>query len=507
MSLFIIALLLAAAALYPLLTGGGFSQQPAGNRIAGVGLLLLALLLGAVSGIVTIGDDQTGIVSVNLLAPDLPTGRIVGLNGEKGPQAQILGPGWHWVNPLTKSAIKQDVLLVPNGQVGIIVANEGKPLPAGLTYAPAWEDTSLLDAEKFLTSDKHGFKGAQLTVLPPGKYRYNTALFTITTQPALIVKQGEVVVIKDNTGRPYPGDAETVNGNRLVPRGYSGIWNVALTPDTYYLHHTAFTPIRVKSIQRVYTYQKTHADDNSINIRSKDGFTIATDIRVVVVVTPENAPRLVALHGDPDLVTKSFQEDETLENLEAQGVLPVVRAEVRNIGEKINALDLINQRAEKETELSARVKAKLESGYLKVIAVYLANVDLTVTEAGKNLLQTQTDQEIAKKQVDAYNQQKLAEDTRKTLVNAITTANTEKELVESQRSVLINEQKGQAMLKLADYQRQSYLKVVEALGVDNAAKLEFIRLAGEKNVVITPQVFLGNDTAAAVAGALFMPKK
>ena len=257
----------------------------------------------------------------------------------------------------------------------------------------------------------------------------------------------------------------------------------------------------------MYTYQKTRAEDNSINIRSKDGFTIATDIRVVVVVTPENAPRLVALHGDPDLVTKSFQEDETLENLEAQGVLPVVRAEVRNIGEKINALDLINQRAEKETELSARVKAKLEAGYLKVIAVYLANVDLTVTDAGKNLLQTQTDQEIAKKQVDAYNQQKLAEDTRKTLVNAITTANTEKELVESQRSVLINEQKGQAMLKLADYQRQSYLKVVEALGVDNAAKLEFIRLAGEKGVVITPQVFLGNDTAAALAGALFTPKK
>jgi hypothetical protein len=134
-------------------------------------------------------------------------------------------------------------------------------------------------------------------------------------------------------------------------------------------------------------------------------------------------------------------------------------------------------------------------------------VDLTVTEAGKNLLQTQTDQEIAKKQVDAYNQQKLAEDTRKTLVNAMTTANTEKELVESQRSVLINEQKGQAQLKLADYQRQSYSKVVEALGVENAAKLEFIRLAGEKNVVITPQVFLGSDPGAALAGALLIPKK
>lgn len=95
MLLFIIALLLVVAATYPLLTGGGFSEYPAGNRLSGAGLLLLALLLGAVSGIVTVGDEQTGIVSVNFMAPDLPTGRIVSLNGEKGPQAQILGPGWH----------------------------------------------------------------------------------------------------------------------------------------------------------------------------------------------------------------------------------------------------------------------------------------------------------------------------------------------------------------------------------------------------------------------------
>jgi regulator of protease activity HflC (stomatin/prohibitin superfamily) len=487
---------------------------PRSVSILGAIALLVIVLL---SGIKVISDSETGIVSNRFMAPDLPTGRIVALNGEKGPQATILGPGWHWVTPFVRSVTKEPVMTIAKGQVGMIEAREGKPLPQGATFSPAWDDLTYLDAEKFLGAwlkpdldphaAKHGYKGVQLTVLPPGVYRYNAALFLITPMPALFVKQGEVAVIKDNTGNPYPGNAETVNGNRLVPRGYSGIWNVALTPDTYYLNPIAYTPILVKTTQRVYTYQKTPHDDYSINIRSKDGFTIAVDVRVVTAVTPENAPRLVALHGNPDLVVKNIQEDETLENLEAQGVLPVVRAEVRNIGEKIDALDLINQRSEKEAELTSRVKAKLEAGFLNVSAFYLANVDLTVTEAGKNLLQTQTDKKIAQERIATYNQQMLAEETRKALVNAETTANTEKNLVEAQRNILINEQAGKAQLTLADYQRQAYEKVVQALGVENAARLEIIRLAGEKNVVITPQVFLGNDVSAAIAGALFTPKK
>ena len=481
--------------------------------LLGAAALLVIILL---SGITIISDQQTGIVSHRFLAPDLPTGRIVALDGEKGPQAQILGPGWHWVTPLVNSVSKDEVVVISKGEVGVIEALEGKPLPAGMTFAPAWDDLSYLDAEKFLGAwlrpaadphaAKHGFKGVQLTVLTPGVYRVNTALFKITTMPALVVPQGQVAVIKDNTGNPFTGEAETINGNRLVPRGYSGIWNVALTPDTYYINPVALTAIMVKTTQRVYTYQRTHADDNSINIRSSDGFTIAADVRVVAVVTPENAPRIVALHGDPDRVVKNIQEDETLEILEAQGVLPAVRAEVRNIGEKIAALDLINQRSEKEVELRARVKAKLEAGFLTTLAVYLANVDLTITEAGQRLLQTQTDRKTAYEQMATYRQQQQAEETRKALVNAQTTANTERDLVQAQRSILINEQAGQAQLVLADYQRRSYEKVVQALGIENAARLEMIRLAGEKGVVITPQVFLGNDPATAIAGALFTPR-
>ena len=87
-------------------------------------------------------------------------------------------------------------------------------------------------------------------------------------------------------------------------------------------------------------------------------------------------------------------------------------------------------------------------------------------------------------------------------LNAKTTADTEQQLVEAQRSILINDEKGKAQLKLADYERQAYEKIITALGQENAAKLEMIRLAGEKNVVITPQVFLGNESGNAIAGAI-----
>jgi len=460
-----------------------------------------AFILGAV-GTTVIESDQTGIVQV-VFGQDMPSGQIVALNGEKGPQAEILGPGWHWVDPFTKKVTKARVITIEPGTVGVVEAFDGKPLPAGITFAPEWSDISMLNAPTFLS--KGGFKGPQLTVLAPGTYRYNTALFRITAHPVLTVPQGQVAVIKDNTGRVSSKVTETINGNQLVPRGFAGIWDVALTPGTYYIHPYAFKPILVKTTQRVYTYQKGDKFDDSISIRSSDGFQIAADIRIVVVVTPENAPRLVALHGDPDQVVRNAQEGEDLEILESQGVLPVIRAEVRNIGEKITALNMVNQRSEKEKELETAVGKKLESGFLKVIAIYLANVDPTITEAGRNLLSTQTDKKIAQERIATYQQQQAAEETRKALVNAQTTANTEKELVEAQRSILINKERGAAQLALAEYQRKSYQEVISALGVDYVGKMELIKLAGEKNVTITPNVYFGSggDSSAALAGAIF----
>lgn len=472
-----------------------------------IGSIVILAAITMISGCVNIGDDEAGLVSRKLFAEQLPSGRIIALNGEKGPQVDLLGPGLGWINPITYDVTPIAVHEVPAGQVGLITARDGKPLPTGRTYAPEWPSMDLLDARKFLTSEGAGFQGPQLTVLTPRKYRVNTALFQVNNVPALVVPPNQVVVIKDNTGNAFTGDAETINGVRLVPKGYSGIWASALTPDTYYLNTQALSPIAVKTSVRNYTYQRTDKYDDSIHVRSSDGFLMGVEVRVAVVVTPENAPRIVALYGKPDDVLKNAQEDDDLEVLEAQGVLPIIRAEVRNIGEKITALEMVNQRAEKEKVLQELVAHRLEQNYLKVVGLYLANVDLTITDAGKALLATQTDKEIATKSIETFKQQQAAQDQRKTLVAAQTTADMEKTLTEARISKEVNEERGKAQLKLAEYEAQAYQKIVEALGIENAARLEMIRRAGESNVVITPQVFLGNDPGAALAGALLAPKK
>ena len=296
-------------------------------RHAGVisGLVaIFALFVGVLSGFSYNNPKQNAIRSITMFAPEMPVGRVVSPGGTKGPQARLLGPGFQWSNPLTISVLKVDLAVIQPGQVGVVVALDGKPLPQGITYAPEWPSLDLLDAEKFLSSPDHGFKGPQLTVLPPAEYPYNPALFTIVARPALTVHTGEVVVIKNNAGRAFTGEAETINGVPLVPPGFAGICAVPLLPGTHYIHPDAYTAIRVKSTQRVYVYQKNDKDDDSIIVRSKDNFPTAIEVRASVVVEPKDAPKVVALFGNPDLIENNQQEGEPLEILESQAVLPVL---------------------------------------------------------------------------------------------------------------------------------------------------------------------------------------
>ncbi len=69
---------------------------------------------------------------------------------------------------------------VPQGFYGRVVARDGVPLPAGQIMADAWPEQDyqkFLDAEYFLTHG--GQKGLQLSVLKPGVYPLNLALFEV----------------------------------------------------------------------------------------------------------------------------------------------------------------------------------------------------------------------------------------------------------------------------------------------------------------------------------------
>ncbi len=108
-------------------------------RMAAVGgAVLVMLIFFTLASFQYIGEDETGVVSKSVGFKSLPPGKIIATNGEKGPQATILPPGWHpWYWPFIYSIEKTQVIEIEPGTVGMLTASDGLPLPLGATYAPS----------------------------------------------------------------------------------------------------------------------------------------------------------------------------------------------------------------------------------------------------------------------------------------------------------------------------------------------------------------------------------
>jgi hypothetical protein len=145
---------------------------------------ILMIIAGLVStSVVYVPDGYSAHLFRTYGGGSLPSGRIVAVNGENGPQARILSPGFH-VEPLINLFYAVDLshpeVSVPPGMVGILTARDGAPLRSGQAYAdpfPAEIGGGMVDAEVFLT--RGGQRGPQLNVLTPGRYRLNRYLWDV----------------------------------------------------------------------------------------------------------------------------------------------------------------------------------------------------------------------------------------------------------------------------------------------------------------------------------------
>jgi uncharacterized membrane protein YqiK len=139
-------------------------------------VLLLALLL---SGLRMIAADQSGLVIKRFGRP-LPSGRIIALDGEAGYQAALLPPGWHLGLWRWRYQVQRvPVVVVQPGELALVVAADGKAIPAERVLARATDCDNFQDAHAFLTNG--GERGRQIAVLTAGTYRINPALFDVMT--------------------------------------------------------------------------------------------------------------------------------------------------------------------------------------------------------------------------------------------------------------------------------------------------------------------------------------
>ena len=519
---------------------------PAAGRGALVVLAFSLFGFGLVVGSsVVIDENEVGIVHKQFFGKPLPTGQIIARDGEMGPQAEILGPGWHFgYYPFVYSVRVDRVISVPSGQVGFVTARDGQPLPENEMFAPVWISAQdMLNPVTFFA--KGGRRGPQTTILTPGTYRYNTALHEVTAIPALQVAAGTVAVIKSNSGlRWTPGDGkgDLVNGVPLVPRDHIGVWAEPLTPGGYYLNSHAYVPTIVKTTQRTYTYQASNYtkpaapaapaaramakgtpasaasagsgnNDWSVSVRSKDGFSFPVDVRVACAVEAKNAPYLVALLGDPDSVVQDEQEDEKLEVLEARIILPAVRAIFRNVAETMNALEFVNRRSEIEALATQRITTELARYRVSCDGVYVGNIHLDASPAGQQLLATQTDREVAVNQQKLYDQQKQAEESRAKFVRAQEEAEQQRQLAAAEYKVRVEGENAKSQVARAKGEAESqviigegrakaYKLLVETLGQSQVAQLELLKLVVEGKVQITPQVMVNGAGSGGTTDAL-----
>jgi hypothetical protein len=295
------------------------------RRVANVAFRAAFLLVAAggvlTTSIVSIPANEVGVVRRVYGVTNLPDGRLIATQGETGYQAQIIPPGTFRISPfftVFNEVLRLPVVVVPSGYYGRVVANDGAPLVGTQIMADAWPDDEFLkylDAEYFLTHG--GQKGLQLSVLKPGVYPLNLALFqvkigynpaagdptvaarrlfantqetydirgltkeivqggqnsdiprldtTITSIPA-----GFVGVVRSSVRKkgidctPIAAKAEE-GGVRaeLVPPDCRGVWSESLPPNDYYLNRDAYDvtlmPTRVTELEFRGGYERRYID-------------------------------------------------------------------------------------------------------------------------------------------------------------------------------------------------------------------------------------------------------
>ena len=136
--------------------------------------------IGWTLGLIAIGEREVGIVVKKFSSKNLPSSRLIALDGEGGLQADTLPPGWHFgYFPWQYSVRREPVVVVPQDEIGLIIANDGATIPSDRILGKVVDCDNYQNARKFLTDG--GEKGRQLAIITTGTYRINTAVFEVIT--------------------------------------------------------------------------------------------------------------------------------------------------------------------------------------------------------------------------------------------------------------------------------------------------------------------------------------
>ena len=561
------------------------------------GLIILLIIGGTIvaiplffGGLVVISEREVGIVvkKFTISGKGLSPDRTIALNGEAGLQADTLAPGWHWGYwPWQYAVRKEQVVVVPQGEIALIVAADGSSIPSERILGKIVNCDNFQDARKFLIQG--GEKGRQLGFLTAGNYRINTALFKVimaanaeqhemspahlrvyqvsadkvgivTTLDGIPITPGEIAgaVIEghDNfqnvqkflnaggsrglqeqillsgswnlnpwfvqvqqipmTEIPigyvgvvisYVGKAQIdvsgvsfTHGN-LVNPGHKGVWVEPLYPGKHPLNIQIMKVELVPTTNIVLNWSartERHSYDTkleSLNVRSRDGFSFALEIAQIIHVAANNAPKVISRVG-------------SMQNLVDHVLEPTIGNYFRNSAQDYSVLDFLTARSDRQLEAAEYIRQALFKYDVNAIDTLIGDI-----QPPASLMQTQTDRKIAQEQEKTYEVQKMAQTQRQQLVRETALADIQQEMVKSEQSVKIAELQASAQIQKATGEAESiklraigeaegiratgtakaetYQAGVAALGGQSYTAMQLMQIIGDRHVRLIPDVMVG----------------
>jgi regulator of protease activity HflC (stomatin/prohibitin superfamily) len=372
---------------------------------------------------------------------------------------------------------------------GVVTTFEGEPLPSGdiasrmggysdvatmessgakdpeiierLLGSRNEEHNNYQDFQAFLT--KGGKIGLQHDTLLYGAYALNPFLISVEIVPMLVVRQGEVAVVKAYVGLV----TEDTSGPEfkfgfVVRPGHRGIWKEPLRTGKYAINPRIYeaevVPTAILTLNWADVVSQAHELDRGLKqivAKSNEGFVFSIDLQVQIHVPDTKAPYVISMVG-------------TMQNLVNEVLQAAVGNHFRDKLQSMPAVTFIATRQHVQEEAMAHISQQLSQYQVETRGVYIQDVVLPA-----ELVHVLTQREIANQEIETYKKQRLAEDQRIEMQQAKGQADMQALLAKSKIGVDIKSNDSAA--RKAEAEGEAFY--VEKTGTAKGAEVRAIGLA------------------------------
>lgn len=401
-------------------------------------------------------------------------------------------------------------------RIGIVTTLDGSPLPSGAIACRlgGFDDVTAMenrggdnpasDAEimELVLGNKNaehnnyqdfqafvdcgGRIGLQHDPLLYGEFAINPLLVRVEPVRMLVVRQGEVAVIKSYVGLPTKDTSgEGFKFGSIVRPGHMGIWQEPLRTGKYALNPRCYqaevVPTAILTLNWAEAVSQAHNLDQGLKqiaAKSSEGFVFAIDLQVQIHVPDTMAPRVISMVG-------------TMRNLVNEVLQAAVGNHFRNKLQSMTAIDFISKRQDVQEQAMAHVSEELKKYNVETRGVYIQDVVFPA-----DLVTVLTQREIAKQEVATYDMQRDAEQARIAMEKTKGMADQQAELARSEVGIVIKTNHANARIEEA----RGEAKYLEDVGKAKGAEVEAIGLAKAKGY--REQVAALGQNATAIVNAL-----